>query len=140
MMMENATTFLQWALPRMGYRWAGFRKPRRQILRRIRGRMYELGLSGGYEEYMRYLESNPGEWDILDRLCDVTASSGTICGIIYSQRSCVGHKTSLWPSGQPVVATGRSHTVSLSSWSSCRNRLSCIKVLRSWPAIVVPKC
>jgi chemotaxis protein methyltransferase CheR len=27
--------FLQWALPRVGLRWAGFRRVRRQVLRRV---------------------------------------------------------------------------------------------------------
>ena len=35
--------FLQWALPRVGLRWAGFRKVRRQVLRRVRRR---LGIPG----------------------------------------------------------------------------------------------
>lgn len=65
---------MKWALPAMGYRWDGFRKPRRQVLKRIRNRIYELELSGGFEEYMGYLEANPDEWAHLDRLCYVTIS------------------------------------------------------------------
>lgn len=66
--------FLQWALPRLGYRWKGFRKPRGQVLKRIRGRMQDLGLSGGYAAYRAYLEEHSEEWEMLDRLCDVTIS------------------------------------------------------------------
>jgi len=66
--------FLQWALPQMGYRWQGFRKPRNQVLKRIRERMHQLGLSGGYAEYKLYLEAHPEEWTYLDRLCNVTIS------------------------------------------------------------------
>lgn len=71
---NSGTAFLQWALPRMGYRWDGFRKPRGQVLRRVRERLHELGLAGGYPEYKSYLEHHPEEWDVLDRLCDVTIS------------------------------------------------------------------
>lgn len=72
---DKAITFLQWALPNMGYRWEGFRKPRNQVLKRIRGRMQTLGLTGGYSEYKEYLEVNPEEWNQLDKLCDVTISN-----------------------------------------------------------------
>ncbi len=71
---DNEIQFLQWALPRMGYSWPGFRKPRGQVLKRIRSRMHELSLSGGYEEYKAYLEEHPAEWNHLDRLCNVTIS------------------------------------------------------------------
>ena len=66
--------FLQWALPKMDYRWDGFRKPRGQVLKRIRERMAELELSGGFGEYRQYLEEHPEEWEKLDALCDVTIS------------------------------------------------------------------
>ncbi len=66
--------FLQWALPKMGYRWEGFRKPRSQVLKRIRERMQHLELSGGYPEYKKYLLAHPDEWKQLDQLCDVTIS------------------------------------------------------------------
>lgn len=74
MASENDIAFLQWALVKMGYRWDGFRKPRNQVLKRIRERMQQLRLSGGYPEYRDYLESHPREWKCLDRLCDITIS------------------------------------------------------------------
>jgi chemotaxis protein methyltransferase CheR len=70
---ESCVTFLQWALPRMGMRWKGFRKVRRQVCRRIRRRMTELGLPG-FGEYRAYLEDSPGEWRRLAPLCRVTIS------------------------------------------------------------------
>lgn len=74
-MSSNAdVNFLQWALPRMAYRWEGFRKPRGQVLKRIRSRIQELELSGGYAEYREYLKKHPAEWKVLERLCDVTIS------------------------------------------------------------------
>ncbi len=71
--IDDPVSFLQWALPRLGYRWPGFRKPRRQILRRIKNRMGALGLPG-FAYYANYLEQNPSEWQTLDALCDVTIS------------------------------------------------------------------
>jgi chemotaxis protein methyltransferase CheR len=47
--------FLQWALPRLGLRWQGFRKVRRQVCRRESGRIAELGL-GEADAYRFYLE------------------------------------------------------------------------------------
>ena len=51
----NDMEFLQWALPQVGLRWAGFRKPRRQVIRRLHARVAELGLNGldAYESYPR---------------------------------------------------------------------------------------
>jgi len=71
---DNETLFLRWALTEMGFRWEGFRKPQRQVLKRIRGRIYELNLPGGFKEYMEYLRENPEEWNQLERLCYVTIS------------------------------------------------------------------
>ena len=56
---------LQWALPRLEMRWGGFRKVRRQVCRRIAGRMRELGIAE-VAGYRRYLESTPAEWRTLD--------------------------------------------------------------------------
>ena len=41
---EECVAFLQWALPRLGLRWAGYRKVRRQVCRRVRARVAALGL------------------------------------------------------------------------------------------------
>jgi chemotaxis protein methyltransferase CheR len=54
-------------------RWRGFRKPRRQVCRRITARAAELGL-GDLDAYRRYLEEHPREWDQLAVLCRVTIS------------------------------------------------------------------
>src|SRR5688572_10367475 len=64
---------LQWALPRLGLRWQGFRKVRRQVCRRLSRRIAELGLSEA-GSYRAYLESNEQEWDALAALCRVTIS------------------------------------------------------------------
>ena len=65
--------FLQWALPRLGLRWAGFRKVRRQVCRRVRRRLAALGLPD-LEAYRTYLDGHPDEWAILDRLTPITIS------------------------------------------------------------------
>jgi chemotaxis protein methyltransferase CheR len=64
---------LQWALPRLGLRWEGFRNVRRQVCRRIAARIRELGLPDA-ASYRRRLESDPAEARVLDALCFVTIS------------------------------------------------------------------
>jgi chemotaxis protein methyltransferase CheR len=69
----ECVAFLQWALPRLRLRWAGFRKVRRQVCRRISRRQAELGLDG-VDAYRARLESDPAEWGVLERLCRITIS------------------------------------------------------------------
>jgi chemotaxis protein methyltransferase CheR len=69
----ECVVFLQWALPRLGLRWQGFRKVRRQVCRRVSRRIAELGLREA-EAYRGYLEGNEQEWDVLAGLCRVTIS------------------------------------------------------------------
>ncbi len=70
---DECIRFLQEVLPRLGMRWAGFRKPRRQVCKRVGRRMATLGL-GSVSEYRVYLEAHPDEWRVLDRACRVTIS------------------------------------------------------------------
>jgi CheR methyltransferase, SAM binding domain len=70
---DDCVAFLQWALPRIGRRWAGYRKVHRQVCRRVRRRAAELGcvsLAG----YRARLERDPDEWSELDALTNVTIS------------------------------------------------------------------
>jgi chemotaxis protein methyltransferase CheR len=69
----DCVAFLQWALPRLGRRWAGYRKVRRQVCRRVRRRAAELGLEG-FDAYRAQLEARPEEWQVLDGLLNVTIS------------------------------------------------------------------
>jgi chemotaxis protein methyltransferase CheR len=69
----ECVVFLQWALPRLGLRWQGFRKVRRQVCRRVSRRIAELGL-GEADAYRAYLEGSEEEWDVLAGLCRVTIS------------------------------------------------------------------
>ena len=41
---READEFLAWALEQLQFRWAGFRKVRKQVHKRIRKRVVELGL------------------------------------------------------------------------------------------------
>jgi chemotaxis protein methyltransferase CheR len=65
--------FLQWALPRLGLRWAGYRKVRRQVCRRLRARVAELGLAD-LDAYRAHLDADPAEWEVLRALTPVTIS------------------------------------------------------------------
>jgi chemotaxis protein methyltransferase CheR len=69
----ECVSFLQWALPRLHLRWAGFRKVRRQVCKRIGRRILELKLSG-VDTYRAYLETHADEWAVLDALCRITIS------------------------------------------------------------------
>jgi chemotaxis protein methyltransferase CheR len=70
---DDCAGFLRWALPQLELRWAGFRKPRRQVCRKVRRRAEALGLDG-LDAYRRRLEEDPAEWAVLDGLCRVTIS------------------------------------------------------------------
>ncbi|MBN2433156.1 MAG: chemotaxis protein CheR [Acidobacteria bacterium] len=70
---QACVTFLQWALPRLRLRWAGFRRVRRQVCRRVRQRFADLGLAS-FSEYRYYLETHPAEWAVLNDGCRVTIS------------------------------------------------------------------
>ncbi len=65
--------FLQWALPRLRMRWAGFRRVRRQVCKRVQQRLRVLGLDD-VSAYRDYLNRFPGEWAVLDGLTHITIS------------------------------------------------------------------
>lgn len=70
---SDCVAFLQWALQRLGMRWGGFRKVRRQVCKRLRRRLAELELPD-LEAYRARLERDPEEWVGLERLTHVTIS------------------------------------------------------------------
>jgi len=70
---DDCVAFLEWALPRLGFRWPGFRRVRRQVCKRIGRRMAGLGLAD-VAAYRRYLEAQPSEWAVLDECCRITVS------------------------------------------------------------------
>jgi chemotaxis protein methyltransferase CheR len=70
---RDCVAFLQRVLPILGLKWAGYRKVRRQVCRRIASRMDVLGLpdAAAYETYLR---SNEDEYGVFSSLCRVTIS------------------------------------------------------------------
>ncbi|MCK6452602.1 MAG: chemotaxis protein CheR [Alphaproteobacteria bacterium] len=69
----DCVELLQWALPRLGLRWDGYRKVRGQVCKRLRRRAGALGLDG-LAAYRARLEADPREWRVLDDCCHVTIS------------------------------------------------------------------
>ncbi|MFQ5349588.1 MAG: CheR family methyltransferase [Thermoanaerobaculia bacterium] len=69
----DCVAFLRWALPRLDLRWRGFRRPRRQVCRRVERRFRALGLPHVAAYRDRLLE-DPAEWERLAPLCRVTIS------------------------------------------------------------------
>ena len=69
----ECVAFLQWALPRLGLRWSGFRTVRRQVRKRLSRRLGTLGLPT-LAAYRARLEDDPDEWQVLDGLCRITIS------------------------------------------------------------------
>jgi chemotaxis protein methyltransferase CheR len=65
--------FLQWALPRLRLRWAGYRKVRGQVCKRLARRLRELELAD-LAAYEAFLSQHPEEWKQLDGLCRITIS------------------------------------------------------------------
>lgn len=70
---SECTAFLQEHLPKLRLRWAGFRRVRGQVCKRIARRFGELGIAG-IKEYREYIEANPSEWEFLYALCRITIS------------------------------------------------------------------
>lgn len=70
---NECVEFLQWCLPQLRMRWAGFRKVRKQVCKRISRRMNELGLPDPHA-YKAYIGTHPDEWEILDSMCRITIS------------------------------------------------------------------
>lgn len=70
---RDCTGFLQWALPRLGLRWAGFRKVRRLVSKRLGKRLRELGLAD-LAHYRVVLERDAAERRAFDELCRIPIS------------------------------------------------------------------
>lgn len=69
----DCVAFLQWALPRLGLHWPGFRKVRGQVCKRIARRCSLLALPD-VATYRDYLQAHPAEWEALRGLCAVAVS------------------------------------------------------------------
>jgi chemotaxis protein methyltransferase CheR len=68
---HECARFLQWCLPELRFRWAGFRRVRKQVCKRLGRRVAELGLDD-LDAYRVFLESHDEEWRVLDSMCRVT--------------------------------------------------------------------
>jgi chemotaxis protein methyltransferase CheR len=69
----DCVAFLQWALPKLGLAWSGYRKVRGQVCKRVAHRLRQLELADT-RQYAAYLESHAGEWPALAALCSVSIS------------------------------------------------------------------
>lgn len=102
---------LQWLLPRLGFRWEGFRRVRRQVCKRFVRRSRELGLddAGAYRDY---LAAHPEEAEVAEYLCRVTISrfcrdrgvfeslTGPVMDVICTQRQAQGRRRiHVWSAG-----------------------------------------
>jgi len=67
------TAFLQWALPRLHRRWAGYRKVRGLVAKRLKRRLRTLGLAD-LSAYRGRLDSDVEEWRELERLLGIPIS------------------------------------------------------------------
>jgi chemotaxis protein methyltransferase CheR len=65
--------FLQATLPRLGFRWLGFRRVRGTVHKRLWRRMRELGLRDT-SAYARHIAAQPEELARLDAMCRMTIS------------------------------------------------------------------
>jgi chemotaxis protein methyltransferase CheR len=74
-MMHDAelVPFLQRELPLLRLRWAGFRRVRGQVKKRLKRRLAELGIPD-LRAYEAWIEAHPEERAVLDTLCRVTIS------------------------------------------------------------------
>jgi chemotaxis protein methyltransferase CheR len=70
---DECVLFLQWALPKLGADWRGFRKVRGQVCKRVARRLKSLGLPD-VSAYRGYLETHVVEWTLLDELCWIPIS------------------------------------------------------------------
>jgi len=70
---SDCIAFLQWALPQLELRWRGFRKVRRQVCKRIKRRMGDIGVAD-LAGYRTLLETDSAEWRALDECCHITIS------------------------------------------------------------------
>lgn len=70
---DDCIVFLQWALPLLGRRWAGYRKVRGLVRKRLGRRLRALALPD-LAAYRRWLTTRPDEWQALDALLDIPLS------------------------------------------------------------------
>lgn len=70
---SDCVSFLQTNLPRLHLRWAGFRRVRHQVRKRLQRRLDELGITD-LSSYCRFLQAHTSEWQQLEHCCRITIS------------------------------------------------------------------
>ena len=70
---QEFVRFLQDVLPLMGLKWAGFRKVRGTVRRRVTRRLRELAITD-LDAYRDYIERTPEEWSRLQAMCRIPIS------------------------------------------------------------------
>lgn len=103
--------FLQEALPELGLRWAGFRKVRGLVCKRLGKRFAELGLAD-FAAYRAYLELHSLEWHALEEMCRIPISR------FYRDRAVFAslERDVLPTLAAEAIAQGRHE---LRCWSAC---------------------
>jgi chemotaxis protein methyltransferase CheR len=122
---RQCVAFLQWALPRLGLRWPGYRRVRRQVCKRLRARLAALGLADA-DAYRALLAAHPGEWRELAYLCRVTISR------FYRDRGVFGdlQRRVLPALAERATAAGRD---TLWAWSiGCASGEEAYSLLLAW--------
>ncbi len=130
--------FLKWCLPRLGLRFAGFRKVRRLLGKRLGRRMAELRLPD-LAAYRAFLLAEPGEWARLDRMCRVPISRFYRDREVFAAIGCEllpevaamakrrgGEEVRSWSAG---CASGEEPYTLAMAWRFC--------VAPSWPQIAL---
>ena len=70
---QALVAILRSCLPQLGLRWAGYRKVRGLVGKRLNRRLSALGLAD-LAAYRAFLEGHPAEWACLDALCRIPIS------------------------------------------------------------------
>lgn len=81
---RDCTGFLQWALPRLGLHWPGFRKVRHIVCKRVERRCRALGLAN-LDAYLEHLDRHGDEWEALRALCSIPISRFGRDGSVFAQ-------------------------------------------------------
>lgn len=101
--------FLQWALSRLGFRWAVFRRVRGPVCKRLGGRMTEQGLKE-LSDYRALLEKHPEESGGGSTACAGSASRASTgtrgCGAGWRRSCCTSRSGKPWRAASPGCASG----------------------------------
>ncbi|MGF1488164.1 MAG: CheR family methyltransferase [Prochloraceae cyanobacterium] len=105
---SDCVKFLKTTLPELQLRWPGFRRVQRQVCRRLKKRLKELGLTN-FENYRSYLFQHPDEWSIVDSCCRITISR------FYRDREVFAQLSDILPRLVKLKSTSKNSTINC--WS-----------------------